>query len=334
VKNQSRTIRIIIVMLAAGLALALTPLLGATDISLLTILQGELTESQRAILYAIRLPRVALGFLAGGSLALGGLVFQSLLRNPLATPFTLGISSGASLGSAMYFHLGIVWSVFGLSGATYLAFVGAALATVIVFAISSAVGRRNNVTLLLAGVAVTFFFSSVILFAQYAADFTAVFKMIRWVMGGLSVVGYDEVYTLLPFAILALVVAVWKSPELNIIATGDDLALSRGVDLKVTIRLFYATLTLAIGAAVALVGPIGFVGIMVAHTARLLFGADNRVLAPICFVLGGAFLVLCDTLARTILSPAELPVGIITALLGGPFFLWLLVRSKGGMSTL
>ncbi len=331
--ERSRTIRIIIIMLVAGLALGIAPLLGATDISLSAILQGNLSDSQRTILYSVRLPRVVLGFLAGGALALGGLVFQSLLRNPLATPFTLGISSGASLGSAMYFHIGIIWSIFGLSGATFLAFAGAALATAIVFAISNAVGRRNNVTLLLAGVAVTFFFSSVILFAQYAADFTAVFKMIRWVMGGLSVVGYDEVYTLTPFAALALIVAVWKSPELNLIATGDDIALSRGVDVKVTIRMFYITLTLAIGAAVALVGPIGFVGIMVPHTARLLLGADNRVLTPVCFVLGGAFLVVCDTLARTILSPAELPVGIITALIGGPFFLWLLIRTRGGMTS-
>ncbi len=331
-KRRKRMTRAIIVLLVATLALGLAPLFGSTDISFSNIFSGALSESQRIILYEVRLPRVILGFLAGGSLALAGLVLQSLLRNPLASPFTLGISSGASLGSAMYFHLGVVWSIFGLTGATYLAFIGATLATVIVFAISKAVGRRNNITLLLAGVAVTFFFSSVILFAQYAADFTAVFKMIRWMMGGLSVVGYDEIYTLAPFAVLALVVALWKAPELNLIATGEDIALSRGVDVKATVRVFYTSLTLAIGATVALVGPIGFVGIMIPHTVRLLFGADNRTLIPLSFVVGGAFLVICDTFARIILSPAELPVGIITALLGGPFFLWLLIRSKGGLS--
>ncbi len=332
--NQHRKwLGAIIVLAVSGLVLALAPLFGATDISLSNILSGAISDSERTILYDVRLPRVLLGFLAGGSLALAGLVLQSLLRNPLASPFTLGISSGASLGSAMYFHLGAIWSVFGLTGATYLAFAGATLATVIVFAISRAVGRRNNITLLLSGVAVTFFFSSVILFAQYAADFTAVFKMIRWMMGGLSVVGYDEVYTLAPFAALALIVAIWKSPELNLIATGEDIALSRGVDVKGVVRLFYTSLTLVIGATVALVGPIGFVGIMIPHTVRLMFGADNRMLVLISFVVGGAFLVACDTCAKIILAPAELPVGIITALLGGPFFLWLLVRSKGGLST-
>jgi len=332
VNGKSLTVRIVVTLAIALLALLYSPLLGVTQISLADMFNGSLTDSQRTILFDVRLPRVVLGFLAGGSLALGGLVFQSLLRNPLATPFTLGISSGASLGSALYFHLGVIWSLFGLSGATYLAFVGATVATVIVFAIANRVGRRNNVTLLLAGVAVTFFFSSVILFAQYAADFTAVFKMIRWVMGGLSVVGYDEVLTLVPFAVLALAVAIWKSPELNLIATGDDIALSRGVDVSATVRMFYLTLTLVIGATVALVGPIGFVGIMVPQSARLLFGADNRLLTPLSFVLGGAFLVTCDTGARLLLAPAELPVGIITALLGGPFFLWLLVRSRGGMA--
>lgn len=310
-------------------SLLVSPLIGPIEISLADLFGGTLNESQRMIFYDIRLPRVLLGFLAGGSLAVSGLVFQALLRNPLATPFTLGIASGASLGSAVYMQLGAAWTLFGLGGGTWLAFAGALGATLLVFTVSRAVGRRDNVTLLLAGVAVAFFLSSLILFTQYMADFTAVFKMIRWVMGGLSVVGYDEALTLAPFALLGLALAVWKSPELNLIATGDDLAHSRGVDVSGVNRLFFGVLSLVIGVTVALVGPIGFVGMMAPHMCRLAFGSDNRVLAPVSFIVGGAFLALCDTLARSILSPAEMPVGIITALLGGPFFLWLLVKTHG-----
>lgn len=310
-------------------ALLLAPMIGPVKISFADLFGGTLSESQRTILYDIRLPRVLLGFMAGGALAVSGLVFQALLRNPLATPFTLGIASGASLGSAVYLHLGAGWALLGLSGGTWYSFVGAVGATLLVFTVSRAVGRRDNVTLLLAGVAVTFFLSSLILFTQYIADFTAVFKMIRWVMGGLSVVGYDEALTLAPFALLALALAIWKSPELNLIATGDDLAHSRGVDVLGVNRLFFGLLSLVIGATVALVGPIGFVGMMAPHMCRLVFGSDNRILAPVSFVVGGAFLALCDTLGRSILAPAEMPVGIITALLGGPFFLWMLIKTRG-----
>ncbi|HSG99569.1 MAG TPA: iron ABC transporter permease [candidate division Zixibacteria bacterium] len=319
------------VMVGALAVTAALPLFGTVDISLSELFGGALSDSQRTIFFDVRLPRVALGFLAGGALAVAGLVFQSLLRNPLATPFTLGVASGASLGSALYIHAGVSWAVLGLSGGTWFAFGGALGASGLVFAVARAVGRRDNVTLLLSGVAVTFFFSSLILFAQYIADFTAVFKMIRWVMGGLSVVGFDQVWSLAPFALAAAALAIWKSPELNLIATGDDLAHSRGVNVSRVRTGFFIFLSLATGAAVALVGPIGFVGMMVPHMLRLVFGSDNRVLAPVTFVVGGAFLALCDALARTILSPAELPVGIITALLGGPFFLWLLVKTRGAV---
>lgn len=306
------------------------PLIGTIDISLSDWLRGTLDDTERRILFDVRLPRVALAFLAGGVLAVSGLIYQGLLRNPLATPFTLGVASGASLGSAVYIHIGIAWSLLGLSGASWLAFAGALAATLTVFAVARAVGRSDGATLLLAGIAVTFFFSSVLLFAQYIADFTAVFKMIRWVMGGLSVVGFDAALSIAPFAALVFALALWKAPELNLIATGNELAASRGVNVKTTSRLFYAAITLAVGATVALVGPIGFVGMMAPHMMRLIFGADNRILAPVTFLVGGAFLALCDTVARIALAPAETPVGIITALIGGPFFLWLLVKTRAG----
>lgn len=310
-------------------ALIIAPFFGALDLSIGAVFSGSLSLAQQQVFYDVRLPRVTLGFFAGGVLALGGLVFQSLLRNPLATPFTLGIASGASLGAALYLHTGVMWSFLALSGGTWFAFAGSLGATAAVFAVAKAVGRRDNITLLLAGVAVTFFISSVILFAQYIADFTAVFKMIRWVMGGLGVVGYREALTIAPFSIAMALLVFWKSPEMNLIATGDDLAQSRGVAVARVSRLLFVGVSLAIGVTVALVGPIGFVGMMAPHTLRLIFGSDNRILAPLTFIAGGAFLVLCDTAARVVLSPAEIPVGIITALLGGPFFLWLLIKTRG-----
>lgn len=324
-------LRLTLFLALAVTVLLVAPFFGAVDIFLAQVLDGSLNETERRILFELRLPRVLLAFLAGSSLALAGLVFQSLLRNPLATPFTLGIASGASLGSAVYIHLGVVWSLAGLSGVTWLAFVGAMVAAATVFTVARAVGRQDNITLLLSGVAVTFFFSSAILFAQYLADFTAVFKMIRWVMGGVSVVGFSEPLGLIPFAFGALALVIWKSPELNLISTGDDLAHSRGVNVNLTRLTLFAALSLVVGAAVALVGPIAFVGMMAPHMCRLLFGSDNRLLAPLTFLGGGVFLVACDTFARTALAPVELPVGIVTALIGGPFFLWILIHTKGGV---
>ncbi len=284
------------------------------------------------ILWKLRIPRAAMAFLAGTALASSGMSFQAMFRNPLATPFTLGISSGASLGAALCIHLGWKFSLLGIPGVTISAFIGAAITILLVYTLTTRAPQGSTTaTMLLAGVAISFFFSSLILFLQYMSDFSRSFRMIRWVMGGMeSVVDFNEVLTVLPFVVTGCMIIAFLTHELNLMLLGEDFAASRGVAVKFTKILLYFAVSIMVGAVVAFCGPIGFVGLMAPHICRLLIGSDHRWLFPATWLLGGAFLVVCDTIGRTIMAPTELPVGVITALLGGPFFLWLLFGRKSG----
>lgn len=285
-------------------------------------------EIQQQILTEIRIPRILFAFIAGVGLSLCGLVFQAMFRNPLATPFTLGVASGASLGAALYVFLGLSFSFLGVDGTSFAAFVGALLSISFVYYLSRFRSSFSTETLLLTGVAISFFFSSLILFIQYLSNITDSFRILRWLMGGLSIVGYHDILQLLPFVTICIAVVLWLSRELNLLVAGDDLALSRGVNVKKVRYLLFFVSSLCVGAIVALCGPIGFVGMMVPHICRLLIGNDHRWLIPATLLFGGGFLILCDTIARLIIAPAEIPVGVITTLLGGPFFIWLLIKSK------
>jgi iron complex transport system permease protein len=271
-------------------------------------------------------------FLAGSGLALCGMVFQAMFHNPLATPFTLGVASGASLGAAIYVYIGFSFTLLGIDGGTFAAFAGALLAISFVYAVSRFQNGFSPETLLLTGVAISFFFSSLILFTQYLSNINDSFQILRWLMGSLTTVGYDEVLQLLPFVALTTAVILWLSRELNLLMAGDDIALSRGVSVHSIRYLLFLITSLCVGAIVALCGPIGFVGMMVPHICRLLVGADHRYLIPTTLLFGGSFLIICDAIARLIIAPAEIPVGVITTLLGGPFFLWLLIKSRSSLS--
>ena len=302
--------------------LAVAPLVGSRSISLAAVLQGEPTAS--SIFWQIRLPRVLLALLGGAALASSGLGFQTLFRNALAEPYTLGISSGAALGAvlALRYEGG---QLLGFSLVALASFAGALAATALIVGLAL---RRQGIetpTLLLAGVAVSLSCSALILFLQYLADSTQTFRMVRWMMGGLSVVGYTEVLWLLPWVLGGSALLFALRWELNLLLTGEELAASRGVDLaRLHLQVLVAA-SLMIGSLVAVAGPIGFVGLIVPHMLRRFVGHDHLFLVPACVLGGGAFLTLCDAGARTLMAPAELPVGILTALLGGPFFLWLLV---------
>ena len=307
-----------------------TPFVGMIDVPLGVLWGQEQAAPDGSmaaeVFWKLRVPRVAVSFLAGAALAISGMIFQAMFRNPLATPFTLGVSSGASLGAAVSINLGLSFTVLGFPAVSALAFAGAILSIALVYGLSRARRGFSSATMLLAGVAVSFFFSSLILFIQYISDFTQSFRMIRWVMGGLeSVVGPNDVLNVLPFVVAGTLVTAYLTRELNLITTGEQMAASRGVEVQKTKIALFLCASLMIGAVVAVCGPIGFVGLMVPHICRLLVGADHRYLTPASWLFGGAFLTLCDTLSRTVIAPAELPVGIITALLGGPFFLWLLI---------
>jgi len=298
---------------------------GSQPVSLGDVLRGDPTAT--AIFWQLRLPRVLLAMLAGAGLAVSGLSFQTLFRNELAEPYTLGIATGAALGAVLSLRLEEAGALLGMPLVSLASFVGAIGATALVVGLG---WRRqgSTATLLLAGIAVSLSCSALILFLQYLSDSTQTFRMVRWMMGGLAVVGYGEVLWTAPWVLGGVAVLLALRWDLNLLLLGEELAASRGVDL-VRLRLrVLGVAALMIGALVAVAGPIGFVGLMVPHMLRRFVGHDHLFLAPACLLGGGAFLTLCDLAARTIMSPAELPVGVLTALLGGPFFLWLLVLGR------
>ncbi len=320
-------LNLLLLLAATVLVLAICPFVGLHGIAPWTVWGADGDVMSRDILLRLRLPRVAAAFLAGAGLGVGGMAYQAMFRNPLATPFTLGVASGASLGAAIYVRLGLAFVVLGISGVSFFAFAGALGAVLLVYGLTCLRRGFSAATMLLAGVAVSLFFSSLILFMQYISDFTQTFRMLRWLMGGLGGADYEAVFNLLPAVLFGSYVVFVNTHELNLLATGDDLAASRGVEVNRVKRALFAATSLIVGAVVAFCGPIGFVGMMAPHICRLLVGANHRRLLPATFLFGGMFLVLCDTLARTIIAPAEIPVGVITSLLGGPFFVWLLIRA-------
>ncbi len=329
---MNRNLTLLLLLVMAVCIFCVCPFVGLHSVPLSALWQSvdAMGDDNLAavILWKYRIPRVCIAMLAGASLALGGMVFQAVFRNPLATPFTLGTASGASLGAAIYFHLGLSFSILTVSGGTLFAFVGAMLSILMVYGLSRVRQEFSSSTMLLAGVAVSFFFSSLMLLLQYISDPHETMRMIRWVMGGLHRTTGDDVWGVLPFAATGCLIVAAMTHELNLITTGEELAASRGVEVQRTKKTLFFAASLMVGAVVAVCGPIGFVGLMAPHICRLLIGPDHRYLTPATLLFGGSFLILCDTLARTVLAPTELPVGIITALLGGPFFLWLLLRRQ------
>jgi iron complex transport system permease protein len=321
-----------ILLLLAVVTLVVAPFVGWQMIPLSSLWQPTDDGGAINLLWMLRIPRVAMAFLAGTALAVSGMVFQAMFRNPLATPYTLGISSGASLAASISILCGWSFSFLCIPSVTICAFGGAILTITVVYFLATRTPRGSTTaTMLLAGVALSFFFSSLILFLQYVSDPTRTFRMLRWAMGGTeSVVSFNEVLTVLPFVVSGCLLVAYLIHELNLMLMGEDFAVSRGVALESTKMLLYFAVSMMVGAVVAVCGPIGFVGLMAPHICRLLIGPDHRTLFPATMLLGGTFLVICDTLGRTVIPDTELPVGVITALLGGPFFLWLLFSRKAG----
>ena len=312
-------------------AIVMSPLVGSSSISLAKVFNRNLPLADNPdaqIFFIARLPRTLAGALVGAALASAGVVFQGLLRNPLATPFTLGVSAGAALGAMLAITFGWSLGSIGLPAAPVASFVGSFVAVAIVYLLATARhrGLSTNV-LLLAGVTMNAFFSALILFVQYFADFAETFRILRWLMGDLDISGYESLISATPLVLVSFVAFAWLARPLNLLNLGADAAETRGLDVLRVQRIAFASASLATGAAVSVGGPIGFIGIIVPHLVRLLVGADHRIVLPASALFGGAFLIGCDALARTVMAPLELPVGVITALIGGPFFLWLLVRN-------
>jgi iron complex transport system permease protein len=315
---------------ALAAAVVAAPLIGSTSISLGRAFDWSIPfagNPDAQIFFIARLPRTLAGAMVGAALAGAGVVFQALLRNPLATPYTLGIDAGASLGAMIAITFGPTVLLLGVPISPLASFAGALLAVGVVYFLSTA--RQHGLSthvLLLAGVTLNSFFSALILFVQYFADFADTYRMLRWLMGDLDVSSYQPLVTALPLLAIAFIAFAWLARPLNLLSLGVDAAESRGLDATRAQRVAFLSGSLATGAAVSIAGPIGFVGIIVPHLVRLVVGSDHRLVLPAAGLLGGAFLIACDAVARTVMAPLELPVGVITAMIGGPFFLWMLVR--------
>ena len=315
-----------------AVALVVSPIVGSTSISLRKVFDRTTPFADNLdaqIFFIARLPRVVAAALVGGSLAGAGVVFQALLRNPLASPDTLGVSSGAALGAmaAITFHLDV--PLLGFPAVPLSSLLGSVCALGVVYALASARRRGlSSTVLLLAGVTMTAFLTALILFTQYLADFADTFRTVRWLIGTLEIGGYTPILAVMPFLVAAAAMFATLPRALDLISFGEQLALFRGVNVVRAERMALVGASLATGAAVAVGGPIGFIGIIVPHLVRLLVGSDHRVVLPASILFGAAFLIGCDVVARTVFAPVELPVGVVTALIGGPFFLWLLVRSS------
>ncbi|HUL72663.1 MAG TPA: iron ABC transporter permease [Vicinamibacterales bacterium] len=305
------------------------PFVGSTELHLGRVFSRSVpfaTNVDAQIFFLARLPRALAAALVGGTLSAAGVVFQGLLRNPLATPYTLGVSAGAALGAMIAITFGAAWPVGGVASASLA---GALLAVLVVYALASARHRGLSTTvLLLAGVTLNAFFSALILFVQYLSNFADTYRALRWLMGDLDVASYRPIVAALPFVIGAFAAFAWLARPLNLLSLGAEAAGTRGVNVAHAQRVAFFSASVATGAAVSVGGPIGFVGIIIPHLVRLVVGADHRIVLPVSTFFGAAFLVVCDVVARTAFTPLELPVGIITALIGGPFFLWLLLRRR------
>lgn len=279
------------------------------------------------ILWDLRIPRASLAFLTGAVLSLCGMVFQSIFRNALATPFTLGVASGASLGAALYIAFGLPAVLSGNFGIGVAAFGGAVVATIIVNFLGSRSRLFDSYSLLLAGVALSFILSSLIMTIQYSSKVHDSYQIMRWTMGGLDTVGFADTMQILLVFFLGAVFILFHTDELNILSMGDELAMSRGLEVSRCRQKMFLITSVMVGGTVSITGPIGFIGMVVPHICRLISGPNHNNLFPGCILLGGAILAICDCIAHNI-SVTSLPVGIITPLLGGPFFLWLLFKNR------
>jgi iron complex transport system permease protein len=311
------------------LVAAASLLLGTAEVSLhklVALVSGTLNpdDPARLIILRIRLPRIILAGLAGFSLALGGVVFQALLRNPLADPFILGVSSGSAFGAIIGIVLGFTFS----AGIPLMSFAGALLTVYLVLALGIRRMGMESSTILLTGVILNAFFTAVIMFFISIATDSRLHTMLFWLYGDLSQTRYASLIILTPALIVTSVILFSFSKELNLITTGEEIALQLGVDVEKAKKTCLVLVSLVIGLVVSFSGLIGFVGLIVPHLARMAFGSDHRLLLPVASLGGATFLIAADTLARLLISPSELPVGVITAFMGAPFFLYLL-RVKG-----
>lgn len=311
----------VFIALAAALLLAM---LVSMFIGSVLMSPGDLLRSE--ILWQVRLPRIILAALTGLLLSISGVILQGILRNPLADPYVLGISAGGAIGAAISIALGAQFVIFGMSSVPVIAFLTSLAAVYVVYKLSQVSGKTSPETLILAGVALAAFCAAILsLIIIISGNLQAIYF---WLLGSLSAATWSNVITVLPYAVFGLAVAYFYSKELNALLLGEEMAQTLGVDVERTRLVLVGTSSLMTAAAVSVSGLIGFVGLIVPHFIRLLIGPNHRYLIPISALSGMLLMVAADALSRTVLSPTEIPIGIIMALVGAPFFLYLLRRRR------
>jgi len=288
-------------------------------------LEGPGTETEKTIVLSLRVPRALLAGLVGAGLSVSGAIFQAFLRNPLADPYILGVSSGSAVGAIVAILIGLGTLSFGLPLAS---FIGALLTILIVFYFGRQEGKIHPNTLLLAGVIVSSFLSALIMFFLSISQREELHTIVFWLMGDFSLSNYEAIRLILPYILLAFLLLYVHARQFNLILSGEESALQLGVDVERLKLISYLGASLITAASVSMCGLIGFVGLIVPHSVRLVFGPDHRLLLPASALVGASFLIVSDTLGRTLLAPVELPVGVITAAFGGPFFIYLLRTRK------
>ena len=318
---------ILVVLLSITMGSVKVPPLRSIRILLESILGSKETgsETERAIILSLRVPRIILAGLVGAGLSLSGVIFQALLRNPLADPYILGVSSGAAVGTIFAILMGLGSLSFGLPIASFL---GALFTVIVVFYFGRQDGKIHPNTLLLAGVIISAFLSALIMFFISVSQKEELHTIIFWLMGDFSFSNPQAIRMILPYILFGICFLYFHAHQLNLILLGEEHALQLGVNVEKLRLISYLSASLITAASVSVCGLIGFVGLIVPHSVRLIFGPDHRLLMPSSVLVGASFLIASDTFARSLLAPIELPVGVITAAFGGPFFIYLLKTRK------
>lgn len=325
--------RIIVVTGAMSLLLLIAMILGLAIGStkggatvLLDLIRGIDSDDSmlRTIIWQIRLPRVLLGSLVGATLSLGGLVFQALLRNPLAEPYILGISGGSAIGAI----IGILMGFSRFPGVGAMAFLGSLATLLLILAMSSGQTILKKDALLLSGVMVNAFCSAIIMFLISLTQDSRLHNIMFWLMGNLAMTDVRQIWILSATLLPCFILIFLYSNKMNLILLGEEMAQSMGINIKRVMIVLLVTTSFMVSGTVAHVGLLGFVGLVIPHLLRIVLGPDHRILVPACALGGGAFMVLCDLLARTLPEQGEMPAGVITAMIGAPLFIYLLKRTK------
>jgi len=304
----------------------ISSVIGKVELDISKVLNPNSMEYQ--IFTQIRLPRTILAFLSGGILALSGLLFQTLFRNPLTTPFTLGISSGATLGAAVAIIFGFTSTFWGFGFISLFGFLGALSTVYLIYFFSKKLPSSSDQRLILVGIALSFLYSSLLLILYYLSDFEESYLILRFTMGSLLIVGYSDILPIVLSTVVLVFISFKYSYKLKLLSISSEFAYLKGVDVDKVLIVLFIVISLAVGVLVSLVGPISFIGLIIPHIVKRVTKKSIDKIMLTTFFTGGAFLVICDTIARSLPTVSEIPVGIITSFIGGIMFVYILLSKR------